>query len=59
MMRVSIEDSMKAINLRNVPDELHSRLKAVCALENVTMQDKVVELIRKYVERQEKKKARK
>ena len=46
---------MKVINLRTVPDELHSRLKSVCALENVTMQDKVVELIREYVERQEKK----
>ena len=50
---------MRVINLRNVPDELHGRLKAFCALENVTMQDKIVELIREYVERQEKKKGKK
>jgi len=46
---------MRVINLRNVPDDLHSRLKAVCALENVTMQDKIVELIREYVEKKERK----
>lgn len=49
----------RVINLRNVPDDLHSRLKAACALENVTMQEKIVELIREYLKKQEKKKGKK
>jgi plasmid stability protein len=46
---------MKALNIRNLPDDLHSRFKAACALDNVNMQDKVVELIREYIEKREKK----
>lgn len=50
---------MRVLNIRTVPDDLHSRFKAQCALENVTMTDKVVELIQAYVEQQEKKARRK
>ncbi len=46
---------MRVLNIRTVPEDLHSRFKAQCALENVSMTDKVVGLIREYVEKQEKK----
>ena len=50
---------MRVLNIRTVPEDLHSRFKAKCALENVSMTDKVVELIQAYVEREGKKRAKK
>ncbi|MDA2916743.1 hypothetical protein MYX64_07900 [Nitrospinae bacterium AH_259_B05_G02_I21] len=49
---------MRVITIRRVPDNLHSRFKALCALENISIQGKVVELIQAYVEREEKKKGK-
>jgi metal-responsive CopG/Arc/MetJ family transcriptional regulator len=39
----------------NMPDELHTRLKVVCALENKDMTEAVLKLVREYVEKAEKK----
>ena len=49
------EGKMRVLNIRTVPEDLHSRFKAQCALENMSMTDKVVGLIREYVEKQEEK----
>jgi metal-responsive CopG/Arc/MetJ family transcriptional regulator len=45
---------MSRLNL-HVPDELHARFKAVCALERTDMSDVVRKLIMEYVEKAEKK----
>ena len=37
------------------PDELHHAFKVACAIEGVTMRDKLVKLVREFVEQQEKK----
>ncbi len=47
------------IQTRNVPDDLHKRFKVLCVEHEVSMNAKVIELIREFVERQEKKKAKK
>jgi predicted DNA-binding protein len=39
----------------DIPDELHQRLKAVCALEGKTMKQVVQKLLEGYVEKAEKK----
>jgi len=41
--------------LRNVPDDLHKRFKVLCVEHEVSMNAKVIDLIRKFVEREEKK----
>lgn len=45
--------------IKRMPDELHRSFKAACATEGITMREKVMELIREYVEKQERKKAKK
>ena len=52
-------DDMGTIILKRVPDDLHRSFKAACTLEGTTMREKAMELIREYLKRQEKKKARK
>jgi predicted DNA-binding protein len=39
----------------DIPDNLHQRLKAVCALEGKTMKQVVQKLMEEYVEKAEKK----
>ncbi len=41
--------------LRNVPDDLHKRFKVLCVEHEVSMNAKVIGLIREFVEREEKK----
>ncbi len=38
----------------DIPDELHQRLKSVCALEGKTMKQAVQKLLEEYVEKAEK-----
>ena len=45
---------MSRLNL-NIPDELHKRFKAVCALEGKEMTRVVVKIVKDYVEKAEKK----
>jgi len=45
---------MNRINL-NIPEDLHKRFKAICALKGDKMTGIVVRLIREYVEKTEKK----
>lgn len=40
---------------RNIPDDLHKRFKILCVEHEVSMNTKVIDLIRKFVEQQEKK----
>jgi hypothetical protein len=41
--------------IMEIPDELHQRLKAVCALQGKTMRQVVEKLLAGYVEKTEKK----
>jgi len=43
------------IQIRDVPADLHHAFKGACAIEGVSMRKKLIELMREYVERQEKK----
>lgn len=45
---------MKHVNL-TLPDEVHKRLKVVCALEEQKMTDVIRQLVLEYVEKAEKK----
>jgi metal-responsive CopG/Arc/MetJ family transcriptional regulator len=45
---------MSRLNL-NIPDELHKRFKAICALEGKEMTEVVVRIVQEYVEKAEKK----
>ncbi len=40
---------------RDIPDDLHKRFKLVCVEQGISMNKQIIELIRKHVERQEKK----
>jgi len=40
------------------PDELHKDFKLACVAEGVSMKAKLLEIVREYVERQEKKKGK-
>ena len=42
--------------VRDFPIKLRRSFKAACSVEGVTMKDKLIELVGKYVERQEKRK---
>ena len=42
----------------NLPDDLHTRLKVVCAIERKDMSEVVRKLIEEYVEKAEKKQKR-
>ena len=46
------------VQTRDVPADLHRRFKVACASEGVPMKDKMIELMREYVKRQEKKKGK-
>jgi len=43
------------IQTRDVPDDLHKRFKMLCVEHGVSMNSKVIELIREFVEQGEKK----
>jgi len=43
---------MKQILIRKVPEELHRAFKTLCAKQGVSMQDEIMLLMRKELERQ-------
>lgn len=45
--------------IREVPNSLHRRFKVLCVERGVSMNEKVIGLIKEYVEKQDKKKAKK
>lgn len=47
---------MGEMRIRNVPDELHWKFKALCAEKGITMNDYLLEFIKKEVEKREKEK---
>ena len=47
---------MKEMRIRNVPDELHRKFKALCAEKGVVMNDYLMKFIKKEVEKREKEK---
>lgn len=44
---------MTNINIE-IPDEMHKKFKIKCAIEDVTLKAKIVELIEKFVEKDDK-----
>ena len=44
---------MGIIQIKGVPDKLHNRFKAACALEGVNMTEKIIELMDKYLDRKQ------
>ena len=47
--------SMVNFMVKRMPEDLHHAFKVACTIEGITMREKVMELMREYVERQEKK----
>ena len=45
--------------VRDFPADLRRSFKVACAAEDISMREKLIELVREYVERQERKKDRK
>jgi len=45
-----IDQQTKSIIIRNLPEILHKNFKSLCAMEGVSLQDKIVELIREAVD---------
>jgi len=46
---------MTTIHIRDFPDELHRKFKAICSLRGESMRERMIGLVREYVEQQEKK----
>jgi len=46
------------VQIRDVPADLRHAFKVACAVEETTMREKLIELMREYVKRQEKKKGK-
>lgn len=42
---------MKSMTIRNIPDEVLAGFKAVCAYEQTTMQDRIVQFVTKEAEK--------
>jgi len=47
--------SMVNFMIKRMPEDLHHAFKVACTIEGITMREKVMELIREYLKRQEKK----
>ena len=50
---------MVFFQVRDFPADLRRSFKVACAAEDISMREKLIELIRRYVKRQERKKDRK
>jgi len=48
--------SMKSIMIRNVPEELHKEFKILCVKRGVSINEQLLNLMRKEVEKDQKKK---
>ena len=46
---------MKAIIIRNFPEDLHYKAKVFAAVHNTTMKDLVIKALEEYLDRNEKK----
>jgi predicted HicB family RNase H-like nuclease len=46
---------MSAINLRNIPDELHRKIKAEAALQGITLEQLIVKIMQEYLEKNRRK----
>ena len=46
---------MASIYIRDFPDDLHRRFKAHCSLRGESMRERVIGIIREYVEKEDKK----
>ncbi len=55
LIMIITEGGMVEMFLRNVPNDLHRRFKLICVEQGISMNKQIIELIRKHVERQEKK----
>jgi len=47
---------MAEMRIRNVPDEIHRKFKALCAEKGIDMNSYLLELLKKEVEKREKEK---
>ena len=51
LMRLKKQNkNMKVVTVRNVPDDLHKAFKIICAEEDTSINSKVIELMREYVD---------
>ena len=48
---------MAETRIRNIPDEIYRKYKALCALKGVKINDYVIELLKKEVAKREKEKS--
>lgn len=48
--------SMKTIMIRNVPEELHKEFKILCVKRGLSINEQLLNLMRKEVEKEQKKK---
>ncbi len=46
---------MPTMYIRDFPDNLHRRFKSLCVLNGEHMRERIIELVREYVEKEEKK----
>lgn len=47
---------MTTVHVRDFPDELHRKFKALCSLKGESMRERIIELVRAHVEREERRK---
>ncbi len=52
------KEDVALFQVRDFPIKLRRSFKAACSVEGVTMREKLIELVGKYVKRQEKKKGK-
>ena len=48
---------MKDMRIREVPDELHRKFKLLCVKKNISMNKYLIQMIKKEVEKEDKKDA--
>ena len=51
--------SMVNFMIKRIPEDLHHAFKVACTIEGIPMREKVMELMREYVEQREKEKVKK
>ena len=50
---------MAVLSVKGFPDDLYRSLKVICAEDGMTLRNKVISIVREYVEKREKKKDKK
>jgi len=46
-------EKTKTVRVRNFPEDLHTKFKALCVTERISMENKIIELINTWVLEQE------